>query len=131
LRCAPAHGGWNFQALRLVLASLLVWLTLGVTAGGLTGIYHGTFGAAAGDPYCATLRTAAVTGIALLLAWAGSHPKLRHLAPLVYPLMLLGAYRLLADDLHQDRKTTLFLSLLLYGAALMAIPRLRRVRAIP
>jgi hypothetical protein len=36
---------------------------------------------------------------------------------------------LLAHDMHQDRKTALFLSLLLYGAALMAIPRLRRTSA--
>ena len=43
--------------------------------------------------------------------------------------MLLGGYRLLTDDLHQDRKTALFLSLLLYGAALIALPRLRRARA--
>jgi hypothetical protein len=45
--------------------------------------------------------------------------------------MLLGAYRLVAVDMHQDRKVALFLSLLLYGAALMAIPRLRRAQVNP
>jgi hypothetical protein len=130
VRSAPSSGGWNFHAFRLAVAALLVWVALGLSAGSLTGIYHGLFGAAAGDPYCATLRTGAVTGVALLLAWAGSRPQFRHLAQLVYPLMLLGAYRLVADDMHQDRKTVLFLSLLLYGAALMAIPRLRRPKVI-
>ena len=126
---APSlSGGWNFHSLRLALAAVLVWEALGLSAGGLAGIFHRLFGITAGDPYCATIRTGAVTGAALLLAFAGSRPNFRHLGQLVYPLMLLGAYRLLAVDMHQDRKVALFLSLLLYGAALMAIPRLRRAR---
>ena len=128
-RSAPAIGdGWNFHALRLALAAVLVWEVLGLSAGGLTSIYHGLVGITAGDPYCATIRTGAVTGAAMLLAFAGSRSNLSHLAQLVYPLMLLGAYRLVAVDMHQDRKVALFLSLLFYGAALMAIPRLRRAR---
>ena len=132
VRSTPAiGGGWNFQALRLALSAVLVWEVLGLSAGGLTSIYHGLVGVTAGDPYCATIRTGAVACAALLLAFAGSRPELRHLSHLVYPLMLLGAYRLVAVDLHQDRKVALFLSLLLYGAALMAIPRLRRARVSP
>jgi hypothetical protein len=130
VRSAGALGeGWNFQAFRLALAAVLIWEVLGLSAGGLTRIYHGVSGVPAADPYCATIRTGVVTGAALLLALAGSRPTFRHLAPLVYPLMLLGAYRLLAVDMHQDRKVALFLSLLLYGAALVAIPRLRRAQA--
>jgi hypothetical protein len=132
MRSAPSFGGgWNFYAFELAVSALLVWVVSGLTAAGLTGVYHGLFGAAAGDHYCATLRTGAVTGMALLLAWAGTRSRFSHLTQLVYPLMLLGAYRLVADDMHQEQKTALFLSLLLYGAALMAIPRLRRARAIP
>jgi hypothetical protein len=37
--------------------------------------------------------------------------------------MCLGAYRLLAVDLSQDRKPALVLSLLFYGATLMILPR--------
>ncbi len=128
VRSAPTVGGWNFRAFQLGVAALLVWVVLGLSAGALTGVYNGLFGATAGDTYGATLRTGALTFVALLLAWAGSRPKFSHLANLVYPLMLLGAYRLVAIDMHQDRKAALFLSLLLYGAALMAIPRLRRAR---
>ena len=129
VRSAPALGdGWNFRAFRLALAAVLVWEVLGLSAGGLTSIYHGLVGVTAGDPYYATIRTGAVTGAALLLAFAGSRSNFSHLAQLVYPLMLLGAYRLVAVDMHQDRKVALFLSLLLYGAALIAIPRLRRAR---
>jgi hypothetical protein len=125
----PLDSGWNFRAFRLALAGILVWEVLGLTAGGLTGICHALFGVAATDPYCVTLRTGVVTCAAVLLALTGSRPDLRDLAQMVYPLMLLGAYRLIAHDMHQDRKTALFLSLLLYGAALMAIPRLRRTSA--
>lgn len=121
--------GWNFRALRIALASMLVWEVLGLTAGGLTGIYRGLFGVEGNDPFCITLRTAVVTCAAVLLALAGARPNLRDLTQMVYPLMLLGAYRLIAHDMHHDRKAALVLSLLLYGVALMAIPRLRRTRA--
>jgi hypothetical protein len=123
--------GWNFRALRIALAGILVWEVLGLTAGGLTGICRGLFGVEGTDPFCITLRTGAVTCAAVLLALAGARPKLRDLGQLVYPLMLLGAYRLIAHDMHHDRKAALVLSLLLYGAALMAIPRLRRAPVNP
>jgi hypothetical protein len=118
--------GWNIHAFRVGMAAALVWLVLGLAAGSLTGIYHGLFAVAAGDSFCATLRTGAVVGVTLLLATLGSRPYFQDLARLVYPLMLLGGYRLLTDDLRQDRKAALFLSLLLYGAALIALPRIRR-----
>ena len=124
------EGGWNFHAFRVAMGATLVWLVLGLAAGSLTGLYHELFGAAAGDSYCATLRTGAVVGVTLLLAVIGSRPNFRDLARLVYPLMLLGGYRLLTDDLRQNRKAALFLSLLLYGGTLIALPRLRRARAI-
>jgi hypothetical protein len=120
--------GW-LRAFRVAMAATLVWLVASVAAGGLTRAYHGLFAAAAGDPYCATLRTLAVVGVTLLLAAIGTQANFRDFAQLVYPLMLLGAYRLLSDDLRQDRKTALFLSLLVYGATLIALPRLRRARA--
>jgi hypothetical protein len=121
---------WNWQALQLILAAAVVWLAAGVAAGWLTGIYHGVFGDLASHAYCATLRTAVLAGAALLLAWAGSRWSNRELSHLIYPLMIFGGYRLLLIDLHQDRKVALFLSLLVYGAALMALPRLTRARQL-
>jgi len=124
-------GGWNFHAFRVVIAAALVWLVLGLAAGGLVGIYHGLFAVAAGDPFFATLRTGAVVGVTLFVAAVGSRSDFRDFAQLVIPLMLLGGYRLLTDDLRQDRKAAMFLSLLLYGAMLIALPRLRRAGAKP
>ena len=41
--------------------------------------------------------------------------------------MLLGAYRLLMVDLRQEHKAALVISLLVYGTALIALPKLYRV----
>jgi hypothetical protein len=43
----------------------------------------------------------------------------------MYPAMFLGGYRLVAQDLQQGHTGALFLSLLLYGAALTALPRVK------
>ena len=57
------------------------------------------------------------------LAWLSSRRKLPTLTPLIYLVLILGAYRLLLIDLRQDNKAALVLSLLLYGAALLLLPR--------
>jgi hypothetical protein len=124
------RGTWSLQAFRLVVAGALVWLAAGIAAGALTTAYHALYGAGASHAYCATLHTGVLAAAALLLAWAGSRWNILELSRLIYPAMLLGAYHLVVEDLHQDRKAALFLSLLLYGAALMALPRLHRSDAI-
>jgi hypothetical protein len=127
VRGRRTSAAWNWQALRLVLAAAVVWLAAGILASWFTGLYHAIFGDLASDAYCATLRTSVLAGGALFLAWTGSRRNNnRELSRLIYPLMLFGGYRLLLIDLHQDRKVAMFLSLLVYGAALMALPRLVR-----
>jgi hypothetical protein len=128
VRHRPAErGAWSVQAFRLVVAGALVWLAAGVAAGALTAAYHALYGAGASHAYCATLHTGVLAGAALLLAWAGSRWNRLELSRLIYPVMIAGAYRLVVEDLHQDRKAALFLSLLLYGAALTLLPRLHRI----
>ena len=111
--------GGSKRPLRIVNGAVAVWLAAGIVAGLSTFAYHGIFGVSASHAYCATLRTAVIVFAALGIARAGS------LAPLLYPLMLLGGWRLATVDLRQDRKPALFLSLLIYGAALMLAPRMR------
>jgi hypothetical protein len=120
---------WNFRVLRFAAAVPLVWLAAGISAGAFTAAYHGLFGAGATHAYCATMRTGVLALVALLVAWAGSRWWGLELSRLIYPLMLVGACRLLLVDLHQDRKPAMVLSLLLYGAALIVLPRLTRARA--
>lgn len=109
--------------LRIAEAGIVVWLGGAILAGLLTSGYHLAFGSGASHAYCATLRTAVVSLGALGLAWMGAQGNRAELSRLVYPVMALGAWRVLGIDLHQDRTTALFLSLLLYGAALILLPR--------
>jgi hypothetical protein len=120
------HPSWNIRLFRIAVAASFVWLGAGVAAGILTGAYHAVWGAGATHAYCATLRTGVLAGLSLVLAWAGPRWKRSELSPLVYPAMFLGGYRLVAQDLHQGHTVALFLSLLLYGAVLTALPRLKR-----
>ncbi len=122
-------GWWKMPVFRLAVAAGFVWLAAGIAAGALTGVYHGIFGAGATHSYCATLRTAVLAGLSLLLAWAAQRWNRAELSRLIYPAMFLGAYRLVAEDLHQADKGALFLSLLFYGAVLMALPRVKRSAA--
>jgi hypothetical protein len=117
---------WDQRLFRIVIASTFLWLAAGVTAGILTGLYHAAWGPGATHAYCATLRTSVLAGLSLLLAWAGPRWKRSELSTLVYPCMFLGAYRLVAQDLHQGHTGALFFSLLLYGAVLTTLPRLKR-----
>jgi hypothetical protein len=116
----------SFQALRLAVAASLVWLAAGLAATAATGAYHGIFGGDASRAYCATLRTSVLAGGALLLAWAGPRWNRIELARLAWPLALLGGWRLVAADWQQEGKTAFLLSLLAYGATLIALPRLWR-----
>jgi len=100
----------------------------GILAGSLTSAYHWWFGEDASHAYCATLRTSVLAAAALALAWCGSRWDRPEFSRLMYPCLLLGAYRLAVEDLHEDRKVALFLSLLVYGAVLTAIPKLKRPR---
>jgi hypothetical protein len=126
-RYAASQEGRTVRINRLGIAALLAWLVAGTLAGALTAAYHAALGQAATHAYCATLRTGVLTGSALLLAWLGARRSNWELSHLAYPMMALGAYRLLAEDMHQERKAALFLSLLVYGAALTALPRLHRI----
>jgi Predicted membrane protein (DUF2339) len=125
---AAVTPSWSSRTLRILVAGTAVWLVAGIAAGLLTYGYHGIFGADATHAYCATLRTFVLSATALLLAWASGRWDRSEFGRLVYPVMALGAYRMIVVDLHQDRTTALFLSLLLYGGALILLPKLIRAR---
>lgn len=116
------------SVLRMVLAGIAFWQSAGFAAAVLADAYHAGFGAAAPHGYCATFRTVVLAAGAVLIAWAGSHWKGLLITPLIYPVLVLGAYRLLMLDLRQDSKSALVLSLLAYGAALILVPRLAEFR---
>ena len=126
---AAVTPSWSSRTLRILVAGIAVWLVSGIAAGLLTSGYHAIFGAQATHAYCATLRTFVLSCAALLLVWAGGRWDRPEFSRLVYPVMALGAYRMVGVDLQQDRTAALFLSLLLYGGALILLPKLMRGRS--
>ena len=74
----------------------------------------------------ASLETAVLAGGAALLARASRVPRGAGLGRLAYPVLVLGAIKLFAEDFRYSRPSTLFLALALYGIALIAVPRLLR-----
>jgi hypothetical protein len=126
---AAVTPSWSSRTLRVLISGAAVFLVAGIAAGLLTSAYHAIFGAGATHAYCATLRTLVLSGAALMLAWSAHRWDRPEFARLVYPVMVLGAYRMIVVDLHEDRTAALFLSLLLYGGALMLLPKLVRAQA--
>lgn len=116
------------RVLRTVLAAAAFWPAAAVGTIALAAAYHLAFGPLASHAYCSAARTAMLAAGAVLLAWTASHGKRVEFAPLVYPVMILGAYRLLLVDLRQDNKTALVISLLVYGTALLLLPQLMKPR---
>ncbi len=115
-------------------APKLLLLILGCWAGGglllhLAGpLAAGRPGAGADPAIFAAVRTAVLAAAALLLARVGRSPHLQEASWLVYPVLLLGAFKLLVEDFPAGRPETLLVALALYGSALIAAPRLRRGR---
>jgi hypothetical protein len=116
--------GKIYLGFSMTVSALLVWHATGLAAGALTGAVHQIEDPAARSAYCATARTAAITLCAIALAWSATRWRQSVLSYLVYPMMLLGAYKLAVQDLRAKRTMALFLSLLLYGGALIVLPRL-------
>lgn len=73
----------------------------------------------------AVLRTAVLGLVAVALAVGGRFQLLEASRWLVYPALLAGGLKLLFEDFVQGRPGTLFLSLLLYGTALILAPKLQ------
>lgn len=108
-------------ALLVFLAIGLAGTALALAASSLAGV-PGTAAVDAG--VLAALRTAVLAALALLAAVAARRPRLAEARLLVYPLLALGALKLAVEDLPMGRPATLFAALAVYGAALIAAPRL-------
>jgi len=108
-------------------AAALVWSGGGAALVLLAGLV-GAPGPAADGAGLAALRTGVLAAAAAGLAWSGRRPPLRELSWLVYPLLGIGALKLLAEDLPRGRPLTLFLAFALYGGALIAVPRFLRTQ---
>jgi hypothetical protein len=108
------------------VAAILCWSLAGLAARGL----EASLGAAPGFPpdpaVVGVLRTAVLAALAATLAWTGRRWNRSELIWLLYPTLVAGGIKLVLEDLRHGRPSTLFLSLALYGGALIAAPRLAR-----
>jgi hypothetical protein len=116
---------WPERASSAFAAGLLCWSLVGLAAG--AGIARRL-----PAPLSSSLRTVLISAVALVLAWFASRWRRSELVWLLYPWMAFGALKLILDDFGHGQPATLFVSLLVYGGALIAIPRLlRRAKPAP
>ncbi len=109
LRLRAKTLAWPERAPSVIVAGLLCWSLVALAT-----------------PLGGTRRTVAISVIAIVLAWLGSRWGLKELVWLLVPWMAFGAIKLVFEDFAQGQSATLFVSLLVYGAALIALPRLLR-----
>lgn len=131
------HRGPEMRADELIAdtitAALAGWMVAGAACRGLAAAIGGGGAAAAAvagghtlpdASAIAAVRTAVLAVLAIVMAWSARRFSLRELGWLVYPVLLLGAVKLLFEDLPNGRPVTLFVALAFYGSALFAAPRL-------
>jgi hypothetical protein len=110
---------------RLLLFVVLTWSAAGALVASLAPML--TDPARGADPsVIATLRTAILVVATLALAWLARFEEGREGGWLVYPLLAFAGLKVLAEDLPKGRPSTLFITLALYGGALIAGPWLIR-----
>jgi len=115
---------WTERIPRALIAALLCWTLAGLACGALLHIQVEA-------ALASTIRTIVLSIVAITLAWFGSSKNLRELIWILFPWMLFGAVKLAAEDFEQGRSATLFLSLLVYGGTLIALPRLLKRGSTP
>jgi hypothetical protein len=82
-----------------------------------------------GDPgRIAAARGAVLAAASVLLASCRRLPTLSPLSRLAYPVLAAAGLKLLLEDLPHGRPSTLVATFVLYGAALMVVPRTLRSR---
>lgn len=122
---APA-GEWLSRVPRLVTALLLVMASGSLAVTLIAPMAAGVPGSGADAGILATLRTGVLAAAALVLARLGRASRLQELGWLMYPVLVAGGLKLVIEDFRLSKPATLFIALALYGAALIAAPRLAR-----
>jgi len=88
-------------------------------------------GAGADPAIVAGLRTLVLAVAALLLAWLGGRQIFPEGRWLTYVVLVVGGLKLLVNDFVAGRPATLFVSLAVYGAALILAPKWARRARTP
>ena len=75
------------------------------------------------------MLTALLAVMAVALAWAGRRAAIWELTRIPYVLLAIATVKLLVQDLRAGHMFAIVISLVLYGSALVILPRLVLVRS--
>jgi len=103
--------------------SLAVAAAVGLASVVLTGVGRLVTDSPIDRGVVATLRTVVLAAAAVALAAGGRTRRFAELGWLVYPILAIGALKILGEDLRLSDPATLFVALALYGVALIAAPK--------
>jgi hypothetical protein len=117
---APAGAARNFGILVATTGALAALNVAAVSAGLLLGRCNGS----GTIEYCATELTAILTALAMVLAAISAYRGIKELAWPAYAAMGLATVKLLTQDFRQAHALSLVFSLLIYGTALILLPRI-------
>jgi hypothetical protein len=110
----------------------LAILTAAAVAGLAIVMARGWLPVEAGTPLhaaaVATLRSGVLAGSAMLVAWLGRYARTRPFGALLYPVLAVGALKLLVEDMRTSPPKLLFVAFALYGVALILGPRIARTQ---
>jgi hypothetical protein len=126
---AVTHGRtWSGRVASAPRVLLLTLLFLGVGGTIVTFVapLFGSAGAGLGPGKLAPLRTGVLAASAIAAAWLGRRERFVEARWLTYPLLLVGGAKILAEEAMAGNAATIFVSLALYGTALILTPRLLR-----
>jgi len=114
------------RAPKFVVASVLLAGIGAIAVTIIATLLPHTDGAGSDRAVLAAARTGVLALSALALAVVSRITRAPEATWLVYAVLVLGGSKLLLEDLRTGRPATLFLSLALYGGALIFAPRLVR-----
>jgi hypothetical protein len=118
---------WNHRLLRLLAAVLAVSAAATFLVSGL--VWLAAIGMTPSASYVSVIRTLITCTLALALAFSGSRWERIELVWTAYGTLALVAVKLLFQDLPQGQSSSIALSIFLYAAALIIVPRVARPAA--
>ena len=119
-----AGNEWKARVLWVVPAAVVGFAAAAVVVAGVVGLA----GSGLSASRLSMVRTVVTCGMALGMAYGGSHWKRAELGWVAYGAIGLGALKLVLEDLRFGNAGTLVVSLLAYGAILVMLPRVMRTR---
>lgn len=111
---------------QLLVLALSVWEVGGLMVAYVAPVLAGAGGPEVNEGLLAALRTAVLSSAAVTLALSSRYRRWPEARWLVYPVLIVVAIKLFAEDFPHGQPATLFVALAFVGGALIAVARLLR-----